>query len=304
MLGNELSTGANFIDNAVHTGNDPDTLGAYQLILSDIGNDTGATDATQEGLLFASSSRNENNFVSTRVIGVDTFEIVNKDNADPTLRYEEDSFFFVYVPFDTPDAIAMGHIDNEGDTLVGSGSYSISQLQDGEWFLSVPGANPDTATLILTGSSEDDNAMNNIISFELGTNNSVYGWTIQMRNINDLNTNPTGGMPLEGVAADTAAFSFAVFGEASVLDGDLNGDGFVGLDDLDIVLTNWNTSVTSGQWSLGDPSGDGFAGLDDLDIVLNNWNNGTPPTSTLVPEPTSLGLLSLGAVAILKRRIA
>ncbi len=64
------------------------------------------------------------------------------------------------------------------------------------------------------------------------------------------------------------------------LDGDLNSDGFVGLDDLDIVLNNWNQNVTAGEWSQGDPSGDGFVGLDDLDIVLNNWNNGTPAAAT------------------------
>ena len=64
----------------------------------------------------------------------------------------------------------------------------------------------------------------------------------------------------------------------TVLEGDLNGDGFVGLDDLDIVLANWNQNVTAGDMSLGDISGDGFVGLDDLDVILNNWNAGTPPS--------------------------
>ncbi len=66
--------------------------------------------------------------------------------------------------------------------------------------------------------------------------------------------------------------------------GDLNSDGFVGLDDLDIILTNWNQTIPPGDL-LADPSGDGFVGLDDLDIVLNNWNAGTPPRSISIPEP-------------------
>ena len=83
--------------------------------------------------------------------------------------------------------------------------------------------------------------------------------------------------------------------------GDLNGDGFVGLDDLDIILSNWNQNVPPAN-ALADPSGDGFVGLDDLDIVLNNWNAGTPPAAAAVPEPATLALLALGGLAMLKRR--
>ena len=58
--------------------------------------------------------------------------------------------------------------------------------------------------------------------------------------------------------------------------GDLNGDGFVGLADLDIILGHWNAAVTAGDLLAGDPTGDGFVGLGDLDIVLGNWNAGHP----------------------------
>ncbi len=78
------------------------------------------------------------------------------------------------------------------------------------------------------------------------------------------------------------------------LEGDLDGDGFVGLNDLDIVLNNWNQVVVPFGDTRADPSGDGFVGLDDLDVVLNNWNAGTPPT-VAAPEPGSgLALLLLG----------
>jgi GH25 family lysozyme M1 (1,4-beta-N-acetylmuramidase) len=64
-----------------------------------------------------------------------------------------------------------------------------------------------------------------------------------------------------------------------VLVGDLDGDGFVGITDLNIVLGNWNLSVPGGD-PLADPSGDGFVGIEDLNIVLGNWNAGTPPVET------------------------
>ena len=83
--------------------------------------------------------------------------------------------------------------------------------------------------------------------------------------------------------------------------GDLDGDGFVGINDLNIVLGNWNQNVPPGD-PLADPSGDGFVGIDDLSAVLGNWNAGTPPGST-VPEPATAALLGLGVVLINHRRL-
>ncbi len=86
------------------------------------------------------------------------------------------------------------------------------------------------------------------------------------------------------------------------LPGDLNGDGFVGIDDLNIVLTNWNNNADPGVWSGGDPSGDGFIGIDDLNTVLSNWNNGTPPpASASIPEPATVWLLVSGLSLVSKR---
>ena len=75
------------------------------------------------------------------------------------------------------------------------------------------------------------------------------------------------------------------------LAGDLNDDGFVGGDDLDIVRSFWGQNVTAGDLLSGDPSGDGFVGGDDLDIVRANWGQGTPPAPNAIPEPSSLLLL-------------
>jgi len=90
-------------------------------------------------------------------------------------------------------------------------------------------------------------------------------------------------------------------GASVSLTGDLDGDGFVGIADLNIVLGNWNQNVTAGDPLQGDPSGDGFVGIEDLNEVLGNWNAGTPPVS-LVPEPAAALLLGAGGLAFVRRR--
>lgn len=88
----------------------------------------------------------------------------------------------------------------------------------------------------------------------------------------------------------------------STLAGDLNSDGFVGIEDLNIVLGAWNQNVPPGD-PLADPSGDGFVGIEDLNVVLGNWNAGTPPNdSANIPEPGTLILSGILLPAILMRR--
>ncbi len=86
---------------------------------------------------------------------------------------------------------------------------------------------------------------------------------------------------------------------------DLNLDGFVGIEDLNFVLGNWNQVVTPGDRSLGDLTGDGFIGIEDLNLILGSWNVGTlPPVERFsqIPEPSALSLLALGTVGIVRRR--
>ena len=86
---------------------------------------------------------------------------------------------------------------------------------------------------------------------------------------------------------------------ATALYGDLSGDGFVGQDDLDIVLTEWGNSPPGDPRA--DPSGDNFVGQDDLDFVLTFWGQGSLPAPS-VPEPATLGIFALCGFALLRRR--
>ncbi|MEZ6190961.1 MAG: hypothetical protein R3C45_06665 [Phycisphaerales bacterium] len=54
--------------------------------------------------------------------------------------------------------------------------------------------------------------------------------------------------------------------------GDLDGDVCSNAD-LNIVLAAWNQNVTMGQWGEGDP-GDGFVGIEDLNMILATGTTG------------------------------
>ena len=66
----------------------------------------------------------------------------------------------------------------------------------------------------------------------------------------------------------------------STLPGDLNDDGFVGGDDLDIVRSFWGQTVTAGDLLSGDPSGERYtkAGLTVLRTLLSDEYLSLAPT--------------------------
>ena len=116
-----------------------------------------------------------------------------------------------------------------------------------------------------------------------------------------------------GLPVSFAALEYAIYGRSparlelayyleGAIDGDLNGDGVVSSDDLDIVRANWGQQVTAGDWESGDPTGDGFVGSDDLDVIRANWGQGTPPAPSSMPEPVSGGLLITGLLCLAARR--
>ena len=100
--------------------------------------------------------------------------------------------------------------------------------------------------------------------------------------------------------ADAAAQ--VLFDTLYSLPGDLDLNGFVGVDDLNIVLSNWNTNVAPNNPLFGDITGDGFVGVDDLNTVLVNWNNGAP-TTFAVPEPASVVILLCISAPLIRRPI-
>ena len=181
----------------------------------------------------------------------------------------------------------------------------------------------DLDALILQddGDGQFDPAVDRILfsvrrgSSVIGQPDSLYGKPIEEGDVLSI-PSAAGGFPSIYIAAEALGLATVRSGtveltpygdELDALDlflpGDLNGDGFVGLDDLDIILLNWNQFVPPAN-PAADPTGDGFVGLEDLDVVLNNWNTGSPlpPGGVAIPEPTSLALLSLGGLLVMRHR--
>lgn len=126
----------------------------------------------------------------------------------------------------------------------------------------------------------------------------------------------------------SASSSFMTFEDT--LAGDANGDGSVTIADFNALSTNFGHA---GNWSQGDFNGDGNVTIADFNILSGGFGKTlTTITPTItqsqydaelaplalfaaahddtaafdavtgVPEPTSLGLLALGGVSLLRRR--
>jgi hypothetical protein len=95
---------------------------------------------------------------------------------------------------------------------------------------------------------------------------------------------------------------FGAAAPPSYISGDANKDGYVNDDDLALLLTSWKQ--TGQAWGNGDFNDDGLVNDDDLALLLTNWKQGVPPVASIVPEPASLSLIGLGALALIRRRRA
>jgi len=84
---------------------------------------------------------------------------------------------------------------------------------------------------------------------------------------------------------------------------DPSGDGFVGIDDLNTVLGGWNAGTAQGPWNYspagqpGDLNGDGWVGIDEFNILLQNWHQTVPPGDSIA-DPSGDGFVGLDDLSI------
>ncbi len=254
-----------------------------------------------------------NNRTTGLVVGFGV-EVVNGPGDDLLVVGNAPSAFQFYEP-----GFVEVAVESDG------GGAKPGGWQDETFYLLKPGnynqiTDPRSANNPITITSNPDFSLNYSAPFDDDTNLPGYfdvtpgGDAFDLSTAIDINGDPivlTTIAYLRLRSVSDSAFPFGSFIAPDVdyievleFEGDLNGDGFVGIEDLGIVLGDWNNTVASGAIRQGDVSGDGFVGIEDLNLVLGNWNAGTPPppTAATVPEPATAVILTASACALATRK--
>jgi hypothetical protein len=245
-------------------------------------------------------------------VSVPAFEGVRYTYDDPSLAAIVD----FGQPFSQIDRVTVS-VTATGHT--GAGLATVWDFMGG---YEIIGVTLDAEFFVTTTTEYWDGGKSSFALFaDLGVFDETTPMTIEStatRNLNtfrdgkaefNINTNALvfigGGtlFPYDPAYVDIQSFTITVEGEPFTLVSDPTNDGFVGIEDLNLVLGGWGQTVAPGDIQAGDLDGDGFVGIKDLNQVLGNWNAGTPPAAaTPVPEPATATALALLAAASLHLR--
>jgi len=202
--------------------------------------------------------------------------------------------------------VGLGDVTN-------SGAFSLGSLQAGDQLV-VDGYSQNTGAgiaIYLSSTTSDQLTINGTASlagqldlFLLGGAAPAIGGSIDILTYSTLvgAFETVNGMDLGNGTRLALIYGASALTVAVQIDGDFDGNGFVDILDLNIVLGNWNQVAPAGAPLTGDWSGNGLVDVLDLNLVLGNWNAGTPPGATSIPEPASLTILSMSSLFLIRRR--
>ena len=175
-------------------------------------------------------------------------------------------------------------------TLGGSTSTADSINSAG---VVVGGAATGTATHAYVWTPAEPNSASGTMADLNGLMNGSLGWTLtEATGIND-----NGWIAGYGINPSGNTDPFLL---KPAIAGDANLDGKVDINDLTIVLANYGQNAGM-SWGTGDFNNDGKVDINDLTIVLAHYGQSlgsSAPGLSAVPEPSSLILLSIGAIGL------
>ena len=201
-------------------------------------------------------------------------------------------------------------IPADGQFLAVEAIYAGSESAGADLVTNLNFENSDTMTHLLvsgfTGADGDliDSDRDGLLDPVLPWSSIIDGITLEeLNNSGEFNYTSQLGAPVINFPAQAGTGeSFQhVYRDVDITGNWLGGFSQLGLD----IETPGTTNVLPPPLA-GDINGDGFVGIDDLNVVLGNWNAGTPPAggNASIPEPASIALLSIGGAALLRRRNA
>ena len=170
----------------------------------------------------------------------------------------------------------VGNYQSGDAAIAGVGMVGINE----------PGDNPGVTPLV----DLDSQALLGTLSTEAGLTEVNF----RVVTVGLLNVAGDGFINAHDIIPSMEVISFV----AALLAGDANRDGVVSAGDYASVQANFGSTGEAGI--PGDANGDGVVSAGDYASVQANFGN-TGPTQ-VTPEPATMSLLSLGALAFLRRR--